>query len=218
MFKNFQRCVLSVALGLAVPALVGCDKLNTLKSAKAKLEKLKERKAGAPDSLAEFSSSQISDLKQADYPGFISRKNALVVVDFHAEWCAPCKQMGPVLEKAAKDHPGLVFLGKVDVDHAHELAAAQGVSGIPDVRIYKDGKEVDRMVGFPGEQAVLEKIAKYAKGINPASSGTAAVTPVQPTAKPEVEQFSKGWLPPGMSRGEVKQPPSNQRPPPAQKP
>ncbi len=205
-------------LGLAVPTLIGCDKLESLKSAKAKLDKLKEAKVAGPASIAEFSSSQVSDLKEADFPSFISRKNALAIVDFHAEWCGPCKQMGPVLEKAAKENPGVVFLGKVDVDHAHGLTAAQGVSGIPDVRIYRDGKQVDRMTGFSSEKEVLEKIAKYAKEIIPATASTADVTSVQSATKPEVEPFSKGWLPPGMSRGEVKQPLSNQRPQPAHKP
>ncbi len=215
MQKNLRVFPAAVLAGLAMFGLVGCDQVETLKSAKAKLEKLKDAKTAVPEVQGSFSRDQISNLLPADHANFISRKNALVIVDFHAEWCGPCKQMGPVLEKAAEAHPGVVFLGKVDVDHAQQLAAAQGVSGIPDVRFYQDGREVGRLMGFPGEKAVMEKVATLAAGIVPSAPATVAQAKA---AKPEVEQFSKGWLPPGMSRGEVKQPQSNQKPQPVQRP
>ncbi len=105
--------------------------------------------------------------------------------------------LGPVLSKATELHPGVVYLGKVDVDQASDLAQKNGVSSIPDVRIFKDGKEVERFVGFPGEKAVLAKIAKLSEGIQPAAPSEAAQTTA---AQPTVKQFEKGWLPPGMSR------------------
>ncbi len=106
--------------------------------------------------------------------------------------------MGPALDKATEAHPGVVFVGKVNVDGASGLAKQQSVSSIPDVRIYKDGKEVGRMIGFPGEAAVLKKIAALASGITPVA---APVSAVPKTAEPEIQPFSKGWLPPGMKRG-----------------
>ena len=196
MSKNIRPLWIGVGV-LAVMALAGCGKI------KAVVEKLKktEKPAAVEGS---YSQDQISNIGKADFAGFIARKDALVIVDFHAEWCGPCKVLGPVLVKAAEAHPGVVYVGKVDVDQAPDLAAEQKVSGIPDVRIFKNGQEIDRFVGFPGEKEVLAKIARHSAGISPAA---VAVTPAAPAnADPEVKPFTKGWLPPGMSRKTSEEP------------
>jgi thioredoxin 1 len=176
--------------------LVGCEKLKT---AAAKITKPEDKAAEKQIVKGTYSRSQISEITPSSYASFIAKSNALVVVDFHAEWCGPCKMLGPVLARATEENPGVVYLGKMDVDQAGDFPAKQGVQGIPDVRIFKDGKEVDRFVGFPGESTVLEMIAKHAKGIQPPPAAPASS---EPTIKP----FTKDWLPPGMSRKGEEQP------------
>ena len=70
-----------------------------------------------------------------------------VVVDFWAEWCGPCKQIGPALEELSEEMAGKVKIAKVDVDQNPNAAAAMGVRGIPALFIFKDGQVVSNRAG-----------------------------------------------------------------------
>ena len=71
----------------------------------------------------------------------------LMMVDFWANWCMPCRMLGPAIEQLAQDYEGKAVVGKVDVDEQGELAMRYGVMSIPTVIFFKDGKEIDRKVG-----------------------------------------------------------------------
>jgi putative thioredoxin len=86
-----------------------------------------------------------------------------VVVDFWAEWCGPCKTLGPMLEKAAEQYAGGFELVKVDVDSNQALAQQMGVQGIPFVVAFADGRPVDTFSGAIPQAQLDEWIAKFAK-------------------------------------------------------
>jgi thioredoxin len=71
-----------------------------------------------------------------------------VLVDFHATWCPPCRLLGPEIEALAKERGGRLRVVQIDVDQNEAIAQSQGVSAIPDVRLWKDGKEIARFTGF----------------------------------------------------------------------
>jgi putative thioredoxin len=89
-----------------------------------------------------------------------------VVVDFWAPWCAPCRQLGPVLEQAAKARAGKVVLAKIDTDENPDLAQAFGVQGIPAVKAFQDGEVVAEFVGV----LAPAQVEQFFNGLVPSES------------------------------------------------
>lgn len=81
----------------------------------------------------------------------------IVLVDFFANWCGPCKMLAPVLEEAANEVKNVTFV-KVDVDQEPGLAGKYGIQAIPHMVIFKDGKAVDSITGFVGKDVIVEKL------------------------------------------------------------
>ena len=79
----------------------------------------------------------------------------VVLIDFFAQWCGPCKMMSPIIDKIANEHPEYV-IGKVDVDEDPELARAFGVMSIPTIVVMKNGEVVKQNIGAIPENQVLE--------------------------------------------------------------
>ena len=75
-----------------------------------------------------------------------------VLVDFYADWCAPCRFMAPILDQFAREHAGEAIVAKLDTDRNPAVARRHGIRGIPTLLIFKNGQEVERQVGaVPGE-------------------------------------------------------------------
>ncbi len=100
--------------------------------------------------------SSVIDVGTADFTSAVLQTSHQipVVVDLWAEWCGPCKVLGPILEKAATEDDGSWLLAKLDVDQNPQIAQQLGVQGIPTVVAFKDGKEVDRFTGAVPEAQV----------------------------------------------------------------
>ena len=82
----------------------------------------------------------------------------LLVADFWAEWCGPCKMLGPVIEQLAADYDGRAVVGKVNVDDEPELARRYGIMSIPTVIFFRDGQEVDKKIGVMPPQEFTKAI------------------------------------------------------------
>ena len=86
-----------------------------------------------------------------------------VVVDFWAEWCGPCKQVGPHIEELAEEYKDTVNIGKCDVDDSFDLTAKYGVRNIPTILFIKNGEIVDKQVGATSKTALKEKVEALLK-------------------------------------------------------
>jgi len=84
-----------------------------------------------------------------------------VLVDFWAEWCGPCKTLGPILEKVVDDYSGTLRLAKVDADTQMQLAAAFGIRSLPTVVLVKDGQMIDGFMGALPESGVRQFVEKH---------------------------------------------------------
>ena len=81
-----------------------------------------------------------------------------VLVDFWAEWCGPCKMIGPLVEELANEFEGKAIIGKVDVDTNPEVSAKFGIRSIPTLLVFKNGEIVDKQVGAVPKSVLSEKI------------------------------------------------------------
>jgi len=92
----------------------------------------------------------------------VEQSSGLVIVDFWAVWCGPCRLIAPIMEQLADEYAGKgVTVGKLDVDHNPSSAARFGVRSIPSILFFKDGKHVDTVVGAVPKPALVQRIETH---------------------------------------------------------
>ena len=104
--------------------------------------------------------SQPQHVTGAEFDQVILKAAAPAVVDFWAEWCGPCHMMAPVVDKLADEFTGRAVVAKVDADAYPDLLSRYGIMGIPTLLFFKEGAEVDRVVGVTAYNTLKSKLER----------------------------------------------------------
>jgi thioredoxin 1 len=98
---------------------------------------------------------QITD---SNYEQLVEKSDKTAMLDFWAEWCGPCRQVGPMVEEIAKEYDGKAVIGKVDVDANPNITGKFGIRNIPTILFIKGGQVVDKQVGVVPKQILINKL------------------------------------------------------------
>jgi thioredoxin 1 len=101
------------------------------------------------------------EFTDASFKADVLDSDKLSVIDFWAEWCGPCRAIGPVIEELAKDYNGTVNVGKVNVDNNPQISQNYGITSIPAILFVKGGQVVDKLVGAQPKANFVKKIEQH---------------------------------------------------------
>ncbi|HJQ93286.1 MAG TPA: thioredoxin [Candidatus Thermoplasmatota archaeon] len=101
----------------------------------------------------------VSTVTDTDFSKFTGQQG-VVLIDFWAPWCGPCKRIGPVIEQLSGEMPNVKF-GKLNTDENQMTAATNGVMSIPTLMVYKDGRKVDQVVGAVPKEMLVATLKRY---------------------------------------------------------
>ena len=103
----------------------------------------------------------ITDLTDSTFDEEVNGAEMLVLVDFWAEWCGPCKLIAPVLAELAAEHPDTLRVTKVNVDDSPDVARRFEIMSIPTLMLFKDGVAKKRLIGAKGKQQLLQELQEF---------------------------------------------------------
>jgi thioredoxin 1 len=105
-----------------------------------------------------MASENIKEFTDQNFEDEVLKSDQPVLVDFWAEWCMPCRMLGPTIEKLAQDYAGRVKVGKLDTDSNREISIKYGISAIPTVILFKNGQVAQKFVGLRQERDFKEAL------------------------------------------------------------
>ncbi|MFN6374808.1 MAG: thioredoxin [Chitinophagia bacterium] len=101
------------------------------------------------------------EFNDSNFQAEVLDSTQLSMIDFWAEWCGPCRAIGPVVEELSKEFEGRVNIGKVNVDHNPQLSMNYGITSIPAILFIKNGQVVDKLVGAQPKHNFVKKIESH---------------------------------------------------------
>lgn len=107
-----------------------------------------------------MASQNVTELSDAAFDQTINDSQVPVLVDFWAEWCGPCRRIGPVVEELAQEYSGKLAVAKINIDEHQQAANKFGVQSIPTLMIFKNGQLAERIVGAVPKETLVEAIQR----------------------------------------------------------
>jgi thioredoxin 1 len=104
--------------------------------------------------------SKAAAVTSTNWEAEVEKSDVPVLVDFWASWCNPCLRLGPTIDQVAEEYEGKAKVFKVDVDAEQELAVKYGVMQIPNLLYFKDGKQVDQVLGVSPKSVIADKLER----------------------------------------------------------
>jgi len=100
------------------------------------------------------------EITDSTFDEVVLKSDKPVLIDFWAEWCGPCRMVGPIVEEIAKEYEGRAVVGKVNVDHNADISVKYGIRNIPALLFFKNGEIVDKQIGAVPKSVLVDKLEK----------------------------------------------------------